>query len=76
MTQGNNKDLPEEEKSSSDETVLMTKRWDLVIIAQESVPRMKESSARQSRGPKRLFINKSDDPENSVGADKHCRDIR
>ena len=54
----------------------MTKRWDLVIIAQESVPRMKESSARQSRGPKRRFINKSDDPENSVGADKHCRDIR
>ena len=76
MTQAKNKDLPEEEKSSSDETVLMTKRWDLIIIAQESVPRMKESSARQSRGPKRWFINKSDDPENSVGADKHCRDIR
>ena len=46
------------------------------MIAQESVLRMKASSARQSRGPKRWFISKSDDPENLVGADKHCRDIR
>ena len=45
-------------------------------MAQESVPRMKASSARQNRSPKRWFISKSDDPENSVGADKYCRDIR
>ena len=76
MAQAENKDLPEEEKSSSEEIVLMNKRWDLVIIAQKSMPRMKESSARQSRGPKRWFISKSDDPRNSVGVDKHCRGIR
>ena len=29
-----------------------------------------------SRGPKRWFIDKSVDPRNSVGVDKHCRDIR
>ena len=76
VAQAENKDLLEEEKSSSEETVLMNKRWDLVIIAQESVPRMKESSARQSRGPKRWFISKGDDPGNLVGVDKHYKDIR
>ena len=45
-------------------------------MAQESGPRMNMSSARQSRGPKRWSVNKGDDPGNSVGADKHCRDIR
>ena len=29
-----------------------------------------------SWGPKRWLIGKSDDPRNSVEADKHCRDIR
>ena len=48
-----NKNLPKEEKSSSEETALINKRWGLVMIAQKSSPRMKESSARQSRGPKR-----------------------
>ena len=51
-------------------------RWDLVIIALESMPRMKTSSTRLSRGPRRWFISKGDDPRNSVGADKHWRDIR
>ena len=76
VTQAENKDLPKEEKFSSEETMLINKKWDLVIIAQENVPRMKKSSARQSRGHKRWFINKGDDPGNSVGADKHCKDIR
>ena len=48
MAQAENKNLLEEEKSSLEETVLMNKRWGLVMIAQESSPRMKESSARQS----------------------------
>ena len=51
-------------------------RWDLVIIALESMPRMKTSSTRLSRGPRRWFISKGDDPRNSVGADKNWRDIR
>ena len=76
MAQPQNNDLPEEEKSSSEETMLMNKRWGLVMIAQESSPRMKESSARQSQGPIRWFISKDDAPGNSVGVDRHCRDIR
>jgi len=76
MAQAENKDLPEEEKSSSEEIVLINKRWGLVMIAQESSSRMKESLARQSRGPIRWFISMDGDPRNSVGADRHCRDIR
>ena len=76
MTQAENKDLPEEEKFSSEETALMNKRWGLVMIAQKSSPRMKGSSVGQNRGPIRWFIGKDDDPRNSVGADRHCRDIR
>ena len=45
MAQAENKDLPEEEKSSSEEIVLINKRWGLIIIAPESVLRMKTSSA-------------------------------
>ena len=76
MAQAEDKDLPEEEKPSSEETVLKIERWDLVIIALESMARMKTSSARLSQGPRRWFISKDDDPENSVGVDKHLRDIR
>ena len=76
MTQAKDNDLPKEEKSSSEVTVLINKRWGLVIIASESVPRMKTSSARLGRGLGRWFDNKDDNPENSVGANKHCRDIR
>jgi len=57
MAQAENKDLPEEEKSSLEETALMNKMWGLVMIAQKSSPRMKGSSARQSRGPIRWFIS-------------------
>ena len=46
MAQAKNKDLHEEEKSLSEEIALINKRWVLVIIAPESVPRMKTSSAR------------------------------
>ena len=46
------------------------------MIAPESVPRMKMSSARLSQGPRRWLISKGGDLGNSVGADKHCRDIR
>ena len=76
MAQAQNNDLPEEEKSSSEETMLMNKRWSLIMIAQESSSRMKESSARQSQGPIRWVISKDDNPGNSVGADRHCREIR
>ena len=76
MAQAKNKDLHEEEKSLSQEIALINKRWDLVIIDPESVPRMKTSSARLGRGPRRWFDSKDDNPRNSIGADKHCRDIR
>ena len=76
MAQAEDNDLPEEEKPSSKETVLKIERWDLVIIALESMARMKTSSARLSQGPRRWFISKDDNLENSVGVDKHLRDIR
>ena len=76
MAQAENKDLPEEEKSSSEEIVLINKRWGLIVIAPKSVSRMKTSSARLGRGPGRWFDRKDDNPENLVGTDKHCRDIR
>ena len=76
MAQAENKNLPEEEKSSSEEIALINKRWGLIIIALESVPRMKMSLARLGRGLRRWFDNKDDNPKNSVGANKHCRDIR
>ena len=76
MAQAENKDLPEEEKSSSEEIVLINKRWGLIIIAPESVLRMKTSSAWLGQGPGRWFDGKDDNPGNSVGSDKHCRDIR
>ena len=50
MAQAENEDLPEEEKSSSKEIALINKRWGLVIIAPESVPRMKTSSTGLGRG--------------------------
>ena len=59
----------------AEEIALINKRWGLVIIALESVPRMKTSLAKLGR-PGRWFDSKDDNPENSIGADKHCRDIR
>ena len=59
-----------------EEIALINKRWGLVVIAPENVPRMKTSSARLGRGPGRWFDNKDDNLGNSVGADKHCRVIR
>ena len=76
MAQAENEDLLEEEKSSPEEIALINKRWGLVIIAPESVPRMKTSTARLGQGPERWFDSKDDNFENSVGTDKHCRDIR
>ena len=46
MTQAEDKDLSKEEKSSSEEIVLINKKLVLVIMAQESVPRMNASSVR------------------------------
>ena len=46
VAQAENKDLPEEEKSSIEEIALLNKRWGLVIIAPENVSRMKTSSTR------------------------------
>ena len=76
MTQAENKDLLEEEKSSSEEIALINKMWGLIVIALESVPRMKTSLARLGRGPGRWFDGKDDNLENSIRSDKYCRDIR
>ena len=62
MAQAENEDLPEEEKSSSKEIVLINKRWVLVIIALNNVPRMKISLAGLGRGPRRWFNSKYDNP--------------
>ena len=50
MAQAENRDLSEEEKSSLEEITLINKRWGLVIIAPESVPRMKTYSTGLGRG--------------------------
>ena len=76
MAQAENKDLPEEEKSSLGEISLINKRWGLIIIAPEGVPRMKTFSARLGQGLGSWFDSKDDNLRNSVRADKHCRDIR
>jgi len=53
MARVENKDLPEEEMSSSKEITLINKRWGMVKMALESVPRMKTSSAKLGRGLER-----------------------
>ena len=60
MAQAENEDLPEEEMSSSEEIALINKRWGLILMALESVPRMKTSSTRLGRGPGRWFDSKDD----------------
>ena len=46
--------------SSSEEIAVINKRWGLVIMAPESVPRMKTSSVELGQGPGRLFDSKDD----------------
>lgn len=60
MGQVENKDLPEEEMSLSEEIALINKRWVLVLKAPESVLRMKTSSAELGRGPGKLIDSKDD----------------
>ena len=48
----------------------------LIIMAQESGPRINASSADQCQGPNRLSVAQGDVPRSLVGVDKHCRDIR
>jgi len=48
----------------------------LVKRDQEGGSRMNASSANQSRGPKRWSAIKGNVPRNSVGMDKHYRNIR
>ena len=76
MAQAENEDMPEEEMSSSEEIALINKRWGSILMALESVPKMKTSSAKLGRGPGRWIDSKDDNPWNSVGVDKHYRDIR
>ena len=64
MAQAENKDPPKEEKFLSEEIALINKRWGLIVIAPESVPRMKTSLARLGRGPGRWFDSKGDNPGN------------
>ena len=56
--------------------MLINKRWGLIVIALESVLRMKTSSARMGRGLGRWFDGKDDNHRNLVRSDKHCRGIR
>ena len=48
----------------------------LIIMAQESGPRINASSTDQCRGLKRLSVTQGDLPGSLVGVDKHCRDVR
>ena len=50
MVRAKNEDLPEDEMSSSEEIALINKRWGLVLMALESVPKMKTSSVELGRG--------------------------
>ena len=76
MAQAENKDLLKEEKSSSEETVLMNKKVGFVRNSSREYAKDESVLVLPSRGPKRWFKGKSNDLENSVGADKHCKDIR
>ena len=76
MAQAENKDLPEGKKSSSEETVLMNKKVRFGHNSSREYAEDESVLVLPSRGPKRWFKGKSNDPENSVGADKHCKDIR
>ena len=60
MAQVEDNDLPEEEKPSSEETVLMNKN---VSFGHNVLREWAD-------------VNKGNDLGNSVKADKHCRDIR
>ena len=60
MAQAENEDLPEEEMSSSEEIALINKRWGLILMALESVPRMKTSLTELGRGLGRWFDSKDD----------------
>ena len=62
MAQAENKDPPEDEMSLSKEIALMNKRWGLVLKASESVPRMKTSSAKLGRGPRKWIDSRDDNP--------------
>ena len=62
MAQAENKDPPKDEMSSLEEIALMNKRWGLVLKAPESVPRMKTSSAKLGRGPRKWIDSKDDNP--------------
>ena len=62
MAQVENKDPPEDEMSLSKEIALMNKRWGLVLKASESVPRMKTSSAKLGRGPRKWIDSRDDNP--------------
>ena len=62
MAQVENKDPPEGEMSLSKEIALMNKRWGLVLKAPESVPRMKTSSAKLGRGPRKWIDSRDDNP--------------
>ena len=57
-----NKNLPKEEMSSSEEIALMNKRWGLVLKAPKSVLRMKTSSVELGRGPRKWIDSKDDNP--------------
>ena len=60
MAQAKNEDLLEEEMSSSEEIALINKRWGSILMAPESVLRMKTSSAKLGQGPGRWFDSKDD----------------
>ena len=62
MAQAKNEDLPEEEMSLSEEIALMNRRWDLVLRASESVPRIKTSSTGLGRGLRKWIDSKDDNP--------------
>ena len=62
MAQVENKDPPEGEMSLSKEIALMNKRWGLVLKAPKSVPRMKTSSAKLGRGPRKWIDSRDDNP--------------
>ena len=62
MAQAEDKDLPEDEMSSSTEITLMNEWWGLVLKAPESLRRTKTSSAELGQGPGKWIDSKDGNP--------------
>ena len=76
MAQAENKDLLKEQKSSLEETVLINRKVGFGHNSSKECAEDENVLGQTKLGPKRWFISKGDNPKNSIGVDKHCKDNR